>query len=485
MVLRDDDRPIRLRPRAPRIARREGAAWAGAYRLLMHYASGMRKVSTGPHTGGFSRRKPYQQRCAVRVTYLNNRTHGQWKAHGRYLARESASDGKSDEAGFNRDSSGLDVTSELQRWQLSRDPRLWKVILSPEFGDRIDLRQLTRDLMDHMAADLGTDLEWIAVTHYNTEHPHVHVAIRGARSDGNPLQLRREYVKHGLRELVEDLCTRQIGYRTVHDAAEAERKEIAEYRFTSLDRAILSDADRVPPELGSDTFRIEKHPSADGSPDPVRRHARHIVARLAVLERMGIAVATGPNSWCVRRDLEGVLRAMQRTTDRQRTLAAHGVPISDDRLPIQVLDIDRFTDVEGRVLVHGQDEQTGCSYLMLEGVDAKIHFVQYTAEIERLRADGGLRTNSFLRLRGVSANGKLVLQVQDLGDAETAIRNRSLLGVKARSLLESGIVPTVDGWGGWLGRYQAALAGEANEILHGRGHSAHMPDRRRDRSRGR
>ena len=41
--------------------------------------------------------KPHDQRCAVRVTYLNNRTRGQWKAHGRYLARESAAAGKPDE----------------------------------------------------------------------------------------------------------------------------------------------------------------------------------------------------------------------------------------------------------------------------------------------------------------------------------------------------------------------------------------------------
>jgi hypothetical protein len=33
--------------------------------------------------------------------------------------------------------------------------------------------------------------------------------------------------------------------------------------------------------------------------------------------------------------------------------------MSDERLPIEVLDLRRVTSVEGRVLVHGQDEQTG------------------------------------------------------------------------------------------------------------------------------
>lgn len=34
-----------------------------------------------------------------------------------------------------------------------------------------------------MASVLGTDLERIAVAHPNTEHPHVHIAIRGIAVD--------------------------------------------------------------------------------------------------------------------------------------------------------------------------------------------------------------------------------------------------------------------------------------------------------------
>jgi hypothetical protein len=48
--------------------------------------------------------------------------------------------------------------------------------------------------------------------------------------------------------------------------------------------------------------------------------------------------------------------------------------MSDERLPIEVLNPAQMTSVEGRVLVHGQDEQTGRNYLMLEGTDAKVHF---------------------------------------------------------------------------------------------------------------
>jgi hypothetical protein len=176
MILNDDDRPIRLRPRKPLVARREGAAWVEGYRLLMHYARSSRKfIRNAGAQRAAGAKSPYGQRCAVRVTYLNNRTRGQWRAHGRYLARDSATEGKAGEAGFSRDLDGVNITRELERWQSAGDPRVWKVILSPEFGDRIDLKRLARDLVGQMANDLRTDLEWLAVAHYNTEHPHVHM----------------------------------------------------------------------------------------------------------------------------------------------------------------------------------------------------------------------------------------------------------------------------------------------------------------------
>jgi len=485
MILNDDDRPIRIRPRKPRVPQREGAAWASGYRLLMHYARGSRRVG---RNAGAQRAtgacRPYSQRCAVRVTYLNNRTRGQWRAHGRYLARESAIESKAVEAGFNRDLDGVNVVHELECWQSSGDLRMWKVILSPEFGDRIDLQRLARDLVGQMENDLGTDLEWIAVAHHNTEHPHVHMAIRGVRSDGQPLRLRRDYVKHGIRGIAEDICTRQLGYRTSLDAAEAERREIGETRFTSLDRAILREAQRSTPGPDSSYLIVVKNPAQAGLNDSARLHLNHVAARLAVLQRMGLAESTAPHTWHVRYDVEEVLRAMQRASDRQKTLAAHGVPMSDGRLPIEILDMRRLTAVEGRILVHGQDEQSGQNYLILEGTDAKVHFIHYTPEMDEVRSRGGLRTNYYVRLRKLSIADRSTLDIRDLGDAEKLLNNRRLLEENARALLKRGAMPMEDGWGGWLGKYQAALASTAKEIVHNR-ERLPSPERRRDRSGGR
>jgi type IV secretory pathway VirD2 relaxase len=105
--------------------------------------------------------------------------------------------------------------------------------------------------------DFGTNLYWVAVTHHNTEHPHVHMVIRGVASTGEPLHFNREYVNHGIRGIAEEMCTRQLGYRTSRDALEAERQEIRERRFTSgpfnpVDAAVVLSPDQVKEIVGVD-----------------------------------------------------------------------------------------------------------------------------------------------------------------------------------------------------------------------------------------
>src|SRR5712691_2623419 len=210
----DDEREFRLRPRKPGRApkRNEATAWAMAFTTGKHYArasrSAARSKAFGPPGRG-SASIPRNQRCAVRVTYAPNTVRGQWRAHGRYVERESAA-GNGSAVGFDRAGDGVDVAARLQSWQTARDQRLWKIIVSPEFGERVDLTCLTRDLMKHVEQDVSIPLEWVAVSHFNTEHPHVHIALRGVGPERQPVHLNRDYIKHAIRGVAEDLCTRQL-----------------------------------------------------------------------------------------------------------------------------------------------------------------------------------------------------------------------------------------------------------------------------------
>ena len=401
--------------------------------------------------------------------YAKNATRGQWKAHGRYIARESASQGRAAEAGFDATDRGLNIATRLDKWQSAGDERMWKLIVSPEFGDKMDLVQLTRDLMNRMTRDLDTHLEWVAVSHFNTDNPHVHIALRGVREDGKSLRLERDYIKHGIRGIAEDLCTRQLGYRTLLDVAEAQRREVSQHRFTSLDRAI---ARNKPIDGQSGQFLVSRNPAQPKN--------QYVIERLRTLESIGLAEVAGPDQWRVRPDFETALRAMQRLGDRQKILATHGVPVSDTRLPLVMFDLRNCTTLEGRILAHAEDEGTGRSFMMLEGTDAKVHCIYHTPQMAEARGRGGLRANRFVRLRKLFEDGRPLLETEELGHSERILGDHRLLQETVERLLRGGTVPVEDGWGGWLGRYQSALCKAAIEL-----EDIRKPHRERDRSRGR
>jgi len=485
-----DPKEFRLYPRKPRQRiRDESKAWSIAFKRVMHYARMSRKKRRGA-SGSARPRKRFNQRCAVRVIYSRNKTPGQWRAHGRYIMRESARGRSSAPTAFTVDKEIGDLSVALGVWQTAGDERLFKLIISPEFGDRLDLQKLTRELMRRMEKDLHTRLEWAAVTHFNTVHPHVHIALRGIRDNGASLQINRDYIKHGIRAVAEDLCTLQLGYRTEMDAAEAERREIDGHRYTSLDRIIsrannLARAPRVDQEATH--FTISRSPGDGNLQGFAKIQEQHVAARLMTLEKMGLAEPVGNNSWLVRRDFESILRAMQRVNDRQKMLAAHGALLSDERLQLVVADLRKLTALEGRVILHAEEEagrEAGQAYLLLEGTDARLHHVYYTPEIHYARSMGKLRINSFISLRRMfTEDGRPRLEIEDRGDSEKLLLDQHYFQDAARRQISRGIVPTENGWGGWLGRYQAELVNAAAELQHEQ--DAGIRKESRDRSRGR
>jgi Protein of unknown function (DUF3363) len=472
-MLTDREREFRLRPRKPPAVKRgsEIGAWSLLYKAVMRHARMTRKTKhCGRPSGAIHGTKRFTQRCAVRVTYSRNTVKGQWGAHGRYVARDSAAGGDSGKAGgFDSGAESNAIAQRLGGWQQAGDERMWKLIVSPEFGERIDLTRLTRELMGQIEQALGDrSLEWVAAEHHNTEHPHVHIALRGVDKDGHALRLNRDFIKRGMREIAEDLCTRQLGYRTQLDAADAERGEVNQYRYTSLDRAITRSAKSSEGTEGGEFLRVPAtDPKGAGRRAGAKLPDQHILQRLIALRRMGLAEPVESNEWRVNRDFEAVLRSMQKIGDRQKTLTAHGALMSDPRLTIESMDGRDWEVLEGRVLVHGEEEDgrdAGRSYLMLEGTDARVHHVTYTPEIEESRNRGQLRTNSFVRLRRYIVDGTPVVESEDLGDAEAILRNKPHLRDTARKLVKRGVIPEEGGWGGWLGRYQAALRQTTQEL---------------------
>ncbi|MHB8646191.1 MAG: relaxase MobL [Thermomicrobiales bacterium] len=59
-----------------------------------------------------------------------------------------------------------------------------RLMLSPAADEQLDdLREFTRHVMNELEKEKGLPLHWVAVAHYNTDHPHVHVMLRGSGED--------------------------------------------------------------------------------------------------------------------------------------------------------------------------------------------------------------------------------------------------------------------------------------------------------------
>lgn len=95
----------------------------------------------------------------------------------------------------------------------ARERHHFRLIVSPQNSQDIDMKQHVRDLLKQMEQDLGTKLEWNAVIHSDTKQPHAHVVVRGRRDDGRTLYMPRDYIANGLRHRSQDLATKELGLR--------------------------------------------------------------------------------------------------------------------------------------------------------------------------------------------------------------------------------------------------------------------------------
>jgi type IV secretory pathway VirD2 relaxase len=96
-----------------------------------------------------------------------------------------------------------------------------------------------------MEADLGTRLVWLAIDHWNTDNPHVHLLVRGVADDGRDLVIARDYISRGLRSRAEDLVSLELGPKPEQEIRSALERDVEAERWTRLDTALASEADQT------------------------------------------------------------------------------------------------------------------------------------------------------------------------------------------------------------------------------------------------
>lgn len=289
--------------------------------------------------------------------------------HIAYLQREGVTRDGAPARMFDAAGDHADERAFAQRCK--DDRHHFRFIVSPEDAAELgDLKTFTRELVADMERDLGTRLDWVAVDHWNTDNPHVHLLIRGRADDGQDLVISRDYISRGIRDRAAERITLELGPRTQQQIQSALEREIEAERWTSLDRALRDISD----EGGG---IADLRPSANAE-DPELR--RLLLGRAAKLERLGLAEPVGPGCWILKPGLDGTLRQLGVRGDIIKTM--HQAMSRAGSEP----DVSRFAlhgeepsdPVLGRLVERGlDDELKGTAYVIVAGVDGRTHHLRF------------------------------------------------------------------------------------------------------------
>jgi type IV secretory pathway VirD2 relaxase len=365
---------------------------------------------------------------------------GRLGLHLDYLQREGVTQDGERGRLFDAASEAADGKAFTER--CADDRHHFRFIVSPDDADQLsDLKAYTRDLMRQAEADLGTGLDWVAVDHWNTGHPHIHVLVRGRDDRGADLVISRDYIREGLRARAGRLVTLELGPRTDADLRRTWSQQVVAERWTALDRGLAASVSEI-------DGLIDLRPPGLGRPAELLTAK---VARARHLEALGLAQEVRPGRWRLAPDAEPTLRAIGQRGDViariHRALGDEALARDPARFVVDAAPAERLV---GRLAGRGlHDELTGAGYAVVEGVDGRVHHVRLRdlddAADARLGAIVEVSRSEWQGRPGamrISVRSDLTLSEQVCADGATWL-DRQLVGTRSVALGEGGFADEV------------------------------------------
>ena len=304
----------------------------------------------------------------VKARVVRMRLRGSLRTHVGYLQRDGVT--RDGSPGKLFDAVGDEAEGRTFAERCEDDRHHFRFIVSPDDAVELgSLRTFTRDLMDQASRDLGTRLDWVAIDHWNTEHPHIHILVRGRTDDGSDLVISRDYISGGLRARASDLVTRELGPRSELEVRQGLEAEVTAERWTRLDRVLAREAGRA-------DGVVDLRPEREAAHDALREIR---IGRMRTLERLGLAEPAGPARWVLAGDTEQRLRALGERGDiikrLHKTLGRDGASRAPSTWALE--GEGHGEPVIGRLLARGlDDELRGSAFAVVDAVDGRVHHLR-------------------------------------------------------------------------------------------------------------
>ncbi len=250
--------------------------------------------------------------------------------------------------------------------------------------------------MRRMEHDVGSQLDYVACAHHDTDQPHVHIVVNGRDERGGDLVISRDYIGNGMRSRAMELATNTLGYRTDLDVLQSLARDLGADRYTALDRRLQTLAKRDP--KGRIDLRVT--PS-----DPRAALQRRLyLGRLAHLRDMGLAGEIVRGVWHIEPDAIDRLRSHTQHRAIQQQVERHVEP-GGRTGPVEIIDKAQLTiPITGRVLGRGlANELSGTHYLVVSGIDGKTYYTALSSHSERHLAESVRRGDIVTLSRVISS----------------------------------------------------------------------------------
>ncbi|MBX9588014.1 MAG: DUF3363 domain-containing protein [Hyphomonadaceae bacterium] len=390
-----DERRARAERHATLVYRQAGKQGARVLRQRGHISSATPKRGMGAGVRAAAGLiAPGSRRVIVKARYTRivGGDLGAARAHLKYIVRDGVTREGAPGRLYGPASDDMDAGAFLDRSE--KDPHQFRFVVSADEGARLtDLKPFIRDLISQMERDLDTKLDWVAVDHFNTGHPHTHIVIRGRDQDGGDLVMARDYIAHGVRARAQSLITLELGPETELERRQKLFNEVGQERLTRLDRSLMSRAkDRILVVSSAEEI------------DPVQQSLR--VGRLKTLERLGLARERRQGVWELDAGMDTKLRQLGERADKFKMMQ-HALREAGIERGVAAMALfergPRKVPLIGKVVGIGLvDEISDRTWVIIDAVDGRAHY----AELGRLRPVDVPTRGALVALAGDGLDGK-------------------------------------------------------------------------------
>lgn len=321
----------------------------------------------------------YSRKVIIKAKYVKNNG-GSFKekirAHLSYIGRDHAGKDSTKPDLFSNEATQINIKNATEKF--SQAEHNFRFIISPENGDKINLKEFSQTLVKNIETDLGVKLDWLAACHYDTNEPHVHLVISGKDKLGKKVLMSRDYISRGIRNRASQIVNKKLGIRSQQEVSKALEFDAVKNQKSILDVVIKN---HIKDEL-LDTSRLDLRSQPFLSQELIE-------SRLAYLASKEMASYESGHTWRINPNYTAELQQLSRTSTMLEHISG-GPKLSKENL--KVISSKTLDDVaiKGYVVERGYIDESGNDQYLVIKTEAQTHFyVELEKYSEKARSKVG------------------------------------------------------------------------------------------------